>query len=344
MDYKENQNFTEPPQQPAPPPEQKEKPRKKRSGWRVFWGIFTGFSVLGNILLFMALIGTVAIIATGQKGLFTEEVIEQGPRMTKIAVIGIAGMIDAKQAESIYRQLKIARKDDNVKALIIRVNSPGGAVSASDRIYNEIRQFREQTGKPTVAFMQGLAASGGYYTSVACDKIVAEPTTITGSIGVIMEHFVIQQLLEEKLGIQPVIIKSGRKKDWPSPFQLPTEEQKQYLNDKLIIPAYERFISIIADARPSLTLDEVRQLADGSIYGAEEALNEKLIDEIGYMDKAIQEVKALAGLDDAQVIEYRKPFSFSDILSSQKAGFIKLNKATLYELSTPQLMYLWTTD
>ncbi len=346
MDFEENQNFTEPSQPvgSVPMASEVEKPRKKRTGWKIFLGIFTGLSVLANIVLFLALIGAVAMVATGPKGLFTEEVIQDGPRMTKIAVIGLEGVIDTKQAESVYRQLKMAREDDRVKGLIIRVNSPGGGVSASDRIYNEIRQLREETDKPVVAFMQGLAASGGYYTSVACDKIVAEPTAITGSIGVIMGHFVLQQLLEEKLGIQPVIIKSGRKKDWPSPFQAPTEEQKQYLKDKLIKPAYERFVSIVAEGRASLTLAEVKQLADGSIYGAEEALDEKLIDEIGYLDRAIEEVMSLAELEDAQVVEYRKVFSFSEFLSSQQMKFPKLNKTTLYELSTPELMYLWTTD
>lgn len=350
MDFEDNQNFTEPsqpqpqPEEPAPALVQAEKPRKKRTGWKIFWGLFTGFSVLANVLLFFMLIATVAFLAAGQKGIFTEEVIQDGPKTSKIAVITLKGVIDAKQADNVHRQLKVARKDSRIKGLIIRVNSPGGAVSASDRIYNEIRQFREQTNKPAVAFMEGLAASGGYYTSVACDKIVAEPTTITGSIGVIMAHFVIQELLEEKLGIQPVIVKSGRKKDWPSPFQAPTEEQKQYLQDKLINPAYERFISIIADGRPSLTLPEVRGLADGSIYGAKEALDEKLIDEIGYLDKAIEEVKTLADIEEALVVEYRKPFSFSDFLSSQEMNFMKFNKTTLYELSAPQLLYLWTRD
>ena len=95
-----------------------------------------------------------------------------------------------------------------------------------------------------------------------------------------MGHFILQELLEEKLGIYPVIVKSGEKKDWPSPFKPITEEQKQYLHDKLISPAYERFVGIVAGSRPSLTMDEVRQLADGSIYHAAEALDEKLIDEI----------------------------------------------------------------
>lgn len=116
--------------------------------------------------------------------------------------------------------------------------------------------------------MQGIAASGGYYTSVACDKIIAEPTTITGSIGVISLYLVVQELLEHKLGILPVVIKAGAKKDWPSYFQAPSEEQLQYLQNKLVNPAYERFVQIVAEGRnATLTESQVRQLADGSIFG-----------------------------------------------------------------------------
>jgi protease-4 len=156
-----------------------------------------------------------------------------------------------------------------------------------------------------------------------------------------MGHFVLQELLEEKLGIQPVIIKSGLKKDWPSPFELPTEEQRQYLRDKLITPAYERFVRVVADGRRSLTLADVKRLADGSIYSAAEAVDEKLIDKIGYLDEAIEQVKSLAGIEKAQVVEYRKPFSLAGFLSSSSRSILKIDRATLYELSTPQVLYLW---
>ena len=349
MDFEQNNNLSEltEPQSPEPIPNLAQgippvtKTPKKRTGWRIFWGIIIGLSVLVNIVLFMMLIGVVAVFATGQKGIFTEEVIQAGPRATKIAVIKVQGIIDNEQAQDVYRQLKTARQDKRVKGLIIRVNSPGGAISASDQIYNEILKYRHQTDKPVVAFMQGVAASGGYYTSVACDKIVAEPTTITGSVGVIMGYLVLQELLEEKLGIQPIIIKSGEKKDWPSSFRQPTEEELQYLEDKVLTPAYERFIQIVADGREALTLDDVKRLGDGSIYGAQEALDEKLIDKIGYLDEAIEQVKSLAGIEEARVVEYRKPFSLAGLLSSRSRNILKIDRATLYELSTPQVLYLW---
>jgi protease-4 len=178
---------------------------------------------------------------------------------------------------------------------------------------------------------------------VACDEIIAEPTTITGSIGVISWYLVVQELLEDKLGILPVTIKSGRKKDWPSSFRKPQPEEIQYMRDKVITPALERFIEVIAEGRKdSLTIEEIRKLADGGIFGAKEAKEEKLIDDIGYLDEAIELAKSLAKIDKAQVVQYRKPFSFVDFFSYRKPNLLNLNRATLYELGTPQILYLWS--
>ncbi|MBN1391735.1 MAG: signal peptide peptidase SppA [Sedimentisphaerales bacterium] len=348
MDFEQNNNSTEP-LQPQPTRAafgfgQGTQTPKKHSGWKIFWGIFLGLSVLANIALFLMMVGMVAVFAaTGQKSVFVEEVIQTGPRMTKIAVVNVQGIIDSEQAQDVYKQIKSARQDRRIKGLILRVNSPGGTISGSDQICNEIRKFRKEEDKPVVAFMQGVAASGGYYVSVGCDKIVAEPTVITGSIGVIAGHFVLKGLLEEKLGIQPAIFKSGEKKDWPSSFQPVTEEQRKYIQDRLINPAYSRFVQVVAEGRAeALTLDDVKRLADGSIYGAEEALNENLIDRIGYIDDAIEEVKSLAGIEKAQVIEYRKPFSLAYLLSSRSKNILRIDKSALYELSTLQILYLWS--
>ncbi|OHB75214.1 MAG: hypothetical protein A2Z25_04940 [Planctomycetes bacterium RBG_16_55_9] len=191
--------------------------------------------------------------------------------------------------------------------------------------------------------MQGVAASGGYYTSVACDKIIAEPTTITGSIGVISSYFVVQELLEDKLGVLPVTIKSGQKKDWPSSFRQPSPEELQYMREKVMTPAFERFVEIVTEGRKaSLNSGDVRRLADGGIFGAQEAVQEKLIDGVGYLDEAIDLVKSLAQIQNARVVEYRKPFSLADALSIRKPSLLKLDRATLYELGTPQIMYLWS--
>lgn len=334
-----------PPSSPPPPPGYYPAPvpaPKKRSGWRVLFRVVLAMSILANIFLFVMLTGFAAMFMTGYGGMLTEEVLREGPRESKIAVVSVEGIIYGSVARDVYNQLKAARRDGNVKAVIVRVNSPGGTVSGSDRIYNEIRKFRSQTGIPVIAFMESVAASGGYYASVACEKIIAEPTTVTGSIGVIAKYFVFEELLESKLGIKAITVKSGRRKDWPSSTRAPDAEELKYIDDKIIKPAYERFLSVIVEGRQgSLTADQIRKLADGSIFGAEEAKKEKLIDDVGYLDDAIALVKSMAGMVDARVVEYRKPMSLFGILGVHKSDTLKIDKNTLYELGTMQRMYLW---
>lgn len=329
-----------PPPQPAYSPYPR--PRKRSSIWRVFWGLLFGLSILINVGLFLLLIAGIAFLATGQSRLYDEAVVREGPRSNKIVVVHIDGVIGDDQAEYLYQQLQTARKDRNVRALIVAVNSPGGTISGSDRLYQEILRYRQETGQPAVAFMQGMAASGGYYASVACDRIIAEPTAITGSIGVVLSYFVFQELLENKLGIQPVFLSEGAKKDWPSSFRQPEQKELDYIQERLLTPAYERFVEVVQAGRAStLSPDQVRKLSDGSIYVAPQALEEKLIDKVGYLDDAIDVVLSLTGLQDAQVVEYRRPFSFMDMLSVKSQSTLKLNRTTLYELSTPQVLYMW---
>ncbi len=340
-----------PPPQPAgsfsgsPPGIPQAKPARTGTGWRILWGIMLAFSVVANILMFLMLIGLLVVFGAGQRSVLSEAVVREGPARNRIAMVTVQGIIHGELADDVYQQLKAARRDRRVRGLIVRVNSPGGTISASDQIHKEIQKFREEEKIPVVAFMQGVAASGGYYTSVACDKIIAEPTTITGSIGVISWWLVVQELLEDKLGVLPVTVKSGQKKDWPSSFREPSPEELQYMQDKLITPAYERFVEVVSEGRKeSLSLDDVKRLSDGGIYSAPEALEEKLIDGIGYLDEAVALAKSLAGIDEAQVIEYRKPFSFADFLSyrRQNQNLLKLDRTTLYELGTPQVLYLWS--
>jgi protease-4 len=350
MDFEQDSNMSSPgepyPAGPmsslnAGPPTNK--PAGKGSGWKIFWGIVLAFSVMANGALLLMLIGVIALFATGQKGIFNEHVIREGPSRNKIAVINLQGVIQNQLAGDVYQQLKTAGRDRRVKGLIVRVNSPGGTISASDQIYTQIKKFRSKQNIPVIAFMQGVAASGGYYTSVACERIIAEPTAITGSIGVISWYLVVQELLEEKLGVLPVTVKSGQKKDWPSSFRQPAPEEIQYMQDKLVTPAFERFVQIVTEGRKGfLNPDDVRRLADGGIYGAQEALEEKLIDDIGYLDEAIEAIKSLAGIDKAQVVEYRKPFTVADFLSYRKPNLLNLDRTKLYELGTPQILYLWS--
>ncbi len=349
MDYQDNNNVSGQPAGMGQGPgayEQRQvfaaSPPKKKSGWGIFWGILLGLSVLANIVFFLVIIGLMAAVITGKADMITEKVLIDGPSTQKIAVIRLEGVIDSVMAKDVVEQIKRARDDRHVRAIILSVDSPGGTVSGSDQIHNELVKYKNEGAKPVVGFMRSLAASGGYYVSVASDEIVAEPTTITGSIGVIMGYLVLEDLLEGKLGIEPVIIKSGRKKDWPSSFHKPSEEELKYFEEKVIAPAFERFKNIVADGRSELSVEDVNRVADGSIFSAEEALSEKLIDEIGYFDNAVDKAKELARLKKAQVIEYVRPFSFAGLFGSEAKSIFKLDRNTIYELSTPQVMYLWS--
>lgn len=338
------ESIDNPNQTPPPVPVVSEPKRSRGIGWKIFFGIILGISILANVILFFTIIVMVSVMMAGGggKAYYNEKLVQEGPSSNKIVIINIAGIIDNKVAEQVEEQIKTARKDKNIKALIFRTMTPGGAVAASDRIYYWIKKYRKETGNPAVAFMDTLAASGGYYTSAACDKIIAEPTVITGSIGVVMGHFVFQDLLEQKLGIKPTIVKSGPKKDWPTSFEPVTEEQIAYLNDKLIMPTYERFVGIVAESRKeNLSIEQVRELADGSIYNAQEALDNKLIDQIGYLPDAIELAKSLADIKKAKVVVYEKPFTIESIFGAETLLKQFTNNA-LYELTTPKLMYLWS--
>jgi protease-4 len=327
-----------PPYAPWQPPPQ------RHSGWRIFWGVLFGLSVLANVGLFL-LVLTVAVVAAERGGARRPQVVvREGPRDSKIVLVHVGGIIDDEQAEEVHRQVSEARRDPTVRGIILQVDSPGGTISASDQIYREVVDYRTQTGRPAVAFIQGMAASGGYYASVACDEIISEPTAVTGSIGVLMMHFVFQDLLENKLGIQPVFLTMGAKKDWPSSFRMPKDEELAYIRSRLLEPAYRRFVEVVKEGRKdTLSAQEVEQLADGSIFCADEALTVKLVDKIGYLDDAIARAKALAGVRKAQVVEYRKPLTLLGMLSARtkSPGILRLDRMKLLELGTPQMMYLW---
>ncbi len=320
-----------------------EPPRKKHSLWQILSSIMLVMSILANCFLVLAIIGMAAVFASSKtSGNVVESTLVKGSRHQKIAAISIEGLIDGAMSDWVAIQLEAAEKDPAVRGLIVRIVSPGGSVSASDQIHYAISRYKERTGQPVLAFMQSVAASGGYYSAVACDEIMAEPTVITGSIGVIMSHLVVKELLEEKLGITPVVIKSGLRKDWPSMFQETTEEQRQYLDEKLIQPTYERFVQLVVEGRGhKLTEPELRKLADGSIYTAPEALTKKLIDQIGYFEQAVGVIADKAGLSDPTVVEYNQKLSVMSMLGVEAKSGLTIDSALLEKLLVPQLMYLW---
>jgi protease-4 len=249
-----------------------------------------------------------------------EEVAVQGEGTDKIALIDVHGEIvgtdeealgEGASAEELRSKLRQAANDESVRAVILRLNTPGGSVVASDEIYRQVLELR-RAGKPVVASMGEVAASGGYFISAAADRVVANPSTITGSIGVILVLLNLQGATG-KLGIEPVVFISGRLKDLGSPFRDMTEEERQILQ-RLLDESYERFVEVVAEGRHMSEL-EVRELADGRPISGYQAQRAGLVDELGDLDTAVEEARNLADLETATVVEYRRPLSFADLLS-----------------------------
>lgn len=248
------------------------------------------------------------------------EVTLQGTGSDKVAVIEVEGEIvdesegdqlGAAAAEDLVSQLRQARLDDDVKAVVLEINTPGGSVVASDEVHREVLDVRE-AGKPVIAQMGEVAASGGYYIAAGADRIVANPNTFTGSIGVILVLLNLERAAG-KLGIEPIIVKSGRIKDIGSPFRDLTPEERGILQG-LIDQAYDRFVRIVANGR-DLPLGEVREIADGRPLSGLQAEGLGLVDALGGFDDAISEARRLAGIEQATVVEYRPPApSLADLL------------------------------
>ncbi|MDE2217617.1 MAG: signal peptide peptidase SppA, partial [Planctomycetota bacterium] len=257
-----------------------------------------------------------------------KETTVSGSGKDKILIIDISGIISEEGKSSlaglsgepdivarIREELKLAAKDKHIKAIILRINSPGGTVTAADIMYHEIEQFKEKTGIKVIACIMDLGASGGYYVAVSADKIVAHPTTVTGSIGVIMLNLSFEGLLQ-KIGVKDTSIKTGEYKDMGSPLKTMTDEERKIFQS-VMNNLYERFLSVIAKNRKELTPEKIRSLADGRIYTAQQALELKLIDQIGYLDETIAQAKKDVGIEEARVVIYHRPGTYKNNIYSQ---------------------------
>lgn len=228
-----------------------------------------------------------------------EELYGSNP-MEKISVINVDGVIanDANN-DTIVDMLEDARKDPSVVGVIMHINSPGGSVYASEKIYKEINKLKE-TNKPVYAVMQELAASGGYYISAPCDKIFASNETFTGSIGVIMQSYSLEGLFE-KYGIKEQNITTGKMKDAGSPGKALDKEEREYLQN-LVDSAFARFVKVVADGR-DMSEDDVRKLADGRIYDGSQAVENGLVDSIGDLEAAYKDMAKEYNLSDPLAVE-----------------------------------------
>jgi protease IV len=266
----------------------------------------TGLALLG--LLVLAVIGVSLLTSLALDGGWLG-----GER---VAVLRIEGVItDSRET---IEELRRFRDTPGIKAVVLRIDSPGGGVVPSQEIYSEVLNARKGGRLKVVASMGNLAASGGYYIAAATDKIVANPGTLTGSIGVIMELANVQGLLE-KVGVQSVVIKSGRYKDLASPFRAMSEADRALLQS-VLDDVHDQFIQAVAAGR-ALNVEEVRPLADGRIFTGRQARTAKLVDELGDLQDAINLAARLVGIEgEPRVVEPRKRSWLRDLLENSFLG------------------------
>jgi protease-4 len=236
----------------------------------------------------------------------------------KLAVVNVKGVIT--DSKSVVEQLKKYRKDDKIKAIILRIDSPGGGTAASQEIYREVLKTSSQ--KKVVASMGNVAASGGYYVALGAHKIVANPATLTGSIGVIMELPNFKDLLH-KIGISREAIKSGRFKDIGSPTRDLKPEERSLL-EGVIKNVHRQFVEVVAKGR-KLNRERVEEIADGRIFTGEQAKSLGLVDELGSFEDAVETAKKMAGLTGEIKLVYteKKPFSVWEYIFSKMIGEIR---------------------
>ncbi len=235
----------------------------------------------------------------------------------KIALVKIEGLLVT--SEHVVEELNDYADDSSIKAIVLRIDSPGGGVVVSQEIYNAVKNARKE-GKKVVASMGTVAASGGYYVAAAADKIVANPGTLTGSIGVKMEFANIEKLLE-KIGVRGVVVKAGEYKDVGSPFRDMSEPEKKILQD-VIDDVHSQFIKAVAEGRHMQEAD-VRAIADGRIFTGRQALELKLVDRLGDLADSIKVAGDLVGIKGRpRVIEKRKTIPFFDYLKEESATWI----------------------
>ncbi|MEM7396840.1 MAG: signal peptide peptidase SppA, partial [Verrucomicrobiota bacterium] len=337
------------------PPEVKPRPKSKSMGlWVIGIGVLLLLliSFAFNLIFFLGMAtGGGVSVTSGSRAVdefpqFTEKW-SYGSGETKVVRIAVQGVIardssggffasSEDKIQSILKQIRFAANDPEVKGLIVEVDSPGGAITPSDEIYHALKEFKkDDAGRKVLAFTKDLSASGGYYVSMAADRIMAEPTAIIGSIGVIMQSFNFAGL-SEKIGVTDTTIKSGENKDLLNPFREASSNQVELLQ-VMVDEMYERFLGIVKEGR-GMSDEKARPLADGRVFSAETAQKEGLIDELGYWDDAVAAMGKLLGTPTLRIVRYTRPAGFMDLL-----GEIKVSDGlqSLLEPDAPKVMTIW---
>jgi protease-4 len=287
-----------------------------------------------------------------------KEVTIEGEGPGKILLVNVDGVINNQKdrsfsgnplklgmVEKIKSILEKAEKDDEIKALLIKINSPGGTVTASDIILHLLNTYKESSKVRIYIQVMDLAASGGYYIALAGDEIIAHPTSLIGSIGVIALKVNLQELMA-KIGVSWEIVKSGDKKDFMSPFRSFTKEERELFQgaiDKL----HNRFVTLIAKNRSALDISQIRPLADGRVFDAEQAKDLKLIDHIGYVTDTVQRIKSDLNNSNLKLVTYHRNNDFQGNIYSQlqkptSFNLINLDLGFNPNALSPYFLYIWS--
>ncbi len=284
-----------------------------------------------------------------------QEFVVEGEGKDKILVIDVTGIISDKPRRAglagkkpplpaqIREELQKAKDDPLVAGIILRIDTPGGTVSASDTIYHEVQDFRRRSKKPVYATITGLGTSGGYYVASAADKIHVHPTAVTGSIGVIAMQLNLEGMME-KIGIKDKTYTTGKNKGMFSPLRADTPEEQEIIQT-LLESFHERFVDIVFGARKSqLSREAVATLADGRPYTAKQALDNGLVDAVAYMDETIETMKLDLGLDEARIIRYVRPGGYGGSIYSirdSSVNILSIDSSLLADMEGPQFLYIW---
>lgn len=257
----------------------------------------------------------------------------------KVAIVNIYGIIES--STEVVRQLDRWGSDNSVRAIVLHINSPGGGVAASQEIYEKVLKVKRESEKPIVASMSSVCASGGYYIACAADRVVANQGSVTGSIGVILQYPVIESMME-KIGLQYQTVKSGSSKDIGSPFRQPNQGDSLVFQ-ALVDDSYDQFVEAIVANRP-LVEEEVRRIADGSVYTGRQALKLGLVDTLGTFEDAVDIAGEMSGLgsDPKRVREVPRRQTtvfdfFGKLLGLDLSDLLERRSELLY----PQLRYIF---
>lgn len=290
-------------------------------------GLLGGFLILLALLALFILVVTIFPFNGGSKG---KVFAKKGNQIGLVEVLGFIA-----DAEDTVRQIKKYADDDSIKGILIKINSPGGGVGPSQEIHNELLAARQK--KKVVSFMSTVGASGGYYIAVGADKVVANPGTITGSIGVIM-GFMDMRSLMSKLGIKTIVVKSGEFKDIGSGSRPFTDADRKVLQE-VIDDVYMQFVEAVAEGR-GLSIEEVKKLADGRIYSGRQSKELGLIDQLGGFSDAVKLLGELAGIPgEPEIVREKEKYSWiKELLSSRLGSLLGAYRIN----ASPSIYYLWT--